>query len=55
MYFHIRTVRSRPEEAIDVGDRNLTALMDDVWPPFAAEGDVANVSDDMFHTRSSPS
>jgi len=55
VYFHTRTVRSRPEETIEFGESIFAALMDDVWPPFAAEGDVANVSDDMFQTRSSPS
>ena len=53
--FHIRTVRSSPEETICVEDENFAALMDDVWPPCAAEGDVANTSEDMLQTRSSPS
>lgn len=38
-----------------VGERNLAALTEAVWPPFAAEGDVARVSEDMFQTRRSPS
>ena len=55
LYLHTRIVRSRPEETIVVGEMNLAALTDAVWPPFAAEGDVASISDDMFHTRSNPS
>ena len=55
IYLHIRTVRSNPEEAICVEEMNFASLIEEVCPPFAAEGDVANTSDDMFHTRSKPS
>ena len=49
-YFHKRIVRSRPAEAMCEGEIYFAALIDDVCPPLAAGGDVANTSDDIVHT-----
>ena len=54
-YFHKRIVRSRPAEAICEGEIYFAALIDDVCPPLAAGGDVANTSDDIVHTLRRPS
>ncbi len=48
-------MRSRPEDAIWEGEMNLADFMDEVWPPLAAEDEVARTSEDMFHTLKSPS
>ena len=54
-YFHRRIVRSRPAEAMCEGEIYFAALIDDVCPPLAAGGDVANTSDDIVHTLRRPS
>lgn len=38
-----------------LGEMNFAALMEDVCPPSAGEGDVAVTWEDMFHIRSRPS
>ncbi len=48
-------MRSRPAEARCEGEMYLAALIEDVCPPLAAEGDVANISDDMLHILKRPS
>jgi hypothetical protein len=54
--FHIRIVRSLPEDTTFVGERNFTAFTEAVCPFCAAGGEVARREVSVvFHTRINPS
>jgi hypothetical protein len=55
VYFQSLTVRSIPDETIWFGETSFTLLIEAWCPPFAADGETAIASDDIFHILSSPS
>lgn len=55
VYFHIRTVRSRPADATRDADKNLADLAVALWPPKLPEGDVAITFPELFHILNRPS
>ena len=55
LYFHMRTVRSSPEETTCDGEMNFAALIEEVCPPSPAGGEVARICEDIFQTRNRPS